>query len=392
MLWAMEPVWIDTDAAHTTVVASLRHATEYALDTEFHGEKTYFPKLALVQIAWDGGLALIDPLAISIEPLAEILDGPATMVVHAGDQDLAILGRATGSTPKNMFDTQIAAGFCGMGTPSLLHLAERLAEVEISKGDRLTDWTKRPLTENQRIYAAGDVLYLLHIANRLRTDLAKRDRLPWAELECEERLQRNRAWPDPRTAWWKLKGHRQLRGKSRGVAQEVAAWREIRGAELDQPTRFILSDLAMAGVISRPPRNRDELAAVRGIDGRVLKDNVASGLLAAIELGTNLTTEDLILPARDDTDRTLAPAVSVIAAWLNQRASELKIESSLLASRSDLTELINSGEGRLADGWRMQLVGEPIRQLLHGEAVVRLTDGGRRVDLQSAPAPAESFD
>ncbi len=385
MLWAMEPIWIDTDAALNTVVASLRSAAEYALDTEFHGEKTYFPKLALVQIAWEGGLALIDPLAISMEPLAEILDGPATMVVHAGDQDLAILGRATGSTPTLMFDTQIAAGFCGMGTPSLLHLAERLADVEISKGDRLTDWTKRPLTDNQRTYAAGDVLHLLHIANRLRDDLTKRDRLAWAELECEERLLRNRAWPDPRTAWWKLKGHRQLRGKSRGVAQEVAAWREVRGAELDQPTRFILSDLAMAGVISRPPRTRDELAAVRGIDGRVLKDTVANGLLAAIELGASLKTEDLVLPARDETDRTLAPAVSVIAAWLNQRASELKIESSLLASRSDLTELINSGGGRLADGWRKETVGEPIRQLLHGEAVVRLTDGGRRVDLQPAP-------
>ncbi len=380
----MEPIWIDTDAALRALISDLRHEPEYALDTEFHGEKTYFPRVALIQIGWSGGIALIDPLAISIAPLAEILNGPATMVVHAGDQDLAILSRATDACPTVMFDTQIAAGFCGMGTPSLLHLAERLVDVELTKGDRLTDWTKRPLTDNQRHYAAGDVAHLLEIATNLREKLASQNRLTWSELECEERRQRNRQRPDPRTAWWKLKGNRQLRGKHRGIAQEVSAWREIRGAELDQPTRFVLSDLAMAGIISRPPLSREELANVRGVDGRVLKESVAAGLLQAIARGSELPVEELLLPPRDDTDRTLAPAVSVIAAWLNQRASELKIETSLLASRADLTELINTGEGRLASGWRAETIGEPIRQLLHGDAVIRLTDNGRRIDLCAA--------
>ncbi len=387
MLLVMEPIWIDTDAALAEIIEDLRTVEEYALDTEFHGEKTYFARLALVQIGWNDRIALIDPLAISLLPLAEILNGDATMVVHAGDQDLAILARATGACPTKMFDTQIAAGFCGMGTPSLLNLAEKLAKVELAKGDRLTDWTKRPLTQNQCTYAAGDVAHLLLIANKLRDSLRDQGRFDWVELECEERRLRNRERPDPRTAWWKLKGHRQLRGKYRGIAQEVAAWREQRGALIDQPTRFILSDLAMAGIISRPPQDREELAAVRGVDGRILKEQIATQLLEAIDRGANLAPTDLVLPPSDETDRSLAPAVSVIAAWLSQRASELKIESSLLASRTDLTELINASEGRLASGWRSEMVGEPIRQLMNGEAVIALSNGGRRITLQTASVP-----
>ena len=380
----MEPLYVDTDRALVELIAQLRDVEEYALDTEFHGEKTYYPKLALVQIAWPNGIALIDPLAISLAPLGEIIESDATMVVHAGDQDLAILARATGASPRNMFDTQLAAGFLGMGTPSLLHLAERTLKVELAKGDRLTDWTKRPLTNDQCVYAAGDVEHLLEITLRLRTELRDIGRLEWAELECEERRLRDRDRPDPRTAWWKIKGHRQLKAKSRGVAQEVAAWRERRAAELDQPTRFILSELAMAGIIARPPRNRDELAAVRGLDGRVLREQIAKELLAAIELGASLSSNDLVLAPKEDTDKTLGPAVAVIAAFLNQRASELKIEPSLLASRSDLAVLLNNGGGRLATGWRNETIGEPISQLMTGELVIALRDGGRRIELQRA--------
>lgn len=377
----MEPRFVDTDEGLANVIAELRGVSEYALDTEFHGEKTYFPKLALVQIAWDGGLALIDPLTVSVEPLAEIIDSDAMMVVHAGDQDLAIMARATGANPRRMFDTQLAGGFLGMGTPSLLHLAERTVSVELAKGDRLTDWTRRPLSNEQCIYAAGDVEYLLAIAANLRQQLTDLDRLEWAELECEERRLRDREKPDPRTAWWKIKGHRQLKAKSRGVAQEVAAWRERRAADLDQPTRFILSDLAMAGIIARPPRTRDELAAIRGLDGRVLKEQIANELLAAITTGAALTPEELHLPPRDDADKTLGPAVAVIAAYLHQRAAELKIEPSLLASRSDLATLLNSGGGRLATGWRQATIGEPISQLMTGERVIALRNGGRQIEL-----------
>ncbi len=383
---APEPLWVDDPDALGDLVAQLRGEPEYALDTEFHGERTYFPRLALVQIAWRGGLALVDPLALSLEPLAEILDGPATMVAHAGDQDLAIMARAAGVAPSRLFDTQVAAGFCGLGTPSLVHLADRLLKVELAKGDRLTDWTRRPLTADQRLYAAGDVAHLLPIADRLREMLRADGRLTWAEEECEERRRRDRERPDARCAWWRIKGNRQMRAKSRGVAQEVAAWRERRAEDADLPTRHILSDLALAGIIARPPHSRDELAAVRGIDGRALRAPVAEELLGAIRRGEQLGPDEIMMPDRDHTDRSLAPALSVIAAWTTQRAGELRLEPSLLATRADLAELLNTGDGRLSQGWRADIVGAPIASMLAGDASIVLREGGRRIELvENAP-------
>jgi len=381
----MSATWVDSDRALDEVIDAAANEPRYALDTEFHGERTYHPQLALIQVAWRGGLALIDPFRVDVTPLRSLLADGGTMVAHACDQDLAILERACGVLPARLFDTQIAAGFIGMGTPALTALAEKMVRVKIAKGDRLTDWTKRPLTEQQRDYAASDVEHLLPISDALCEDLSGRGRLDWAHDECEARRLRPRGKTDPSSAWWRIKGSRQFRGKTRGVAQEVAAWRERAAEAADVPPRFILPDLALMGVIQKPPRDKDDLAAIRGIDGRHTRDSVARDLLAAVERGLALDADDLCFPDRDDTDRTLGPAVSVISAWLNQRAHELDLESQLLATRADLVDLLNTGGGRLAEGWRNELVGEPIRALIESKAAITLADGGRRIALDRLP-------
>ena len=187
--------------------------------------------------------------------------------------------------------------------------------------------------------------------------------------------------PDPATAWWRIKGSRQLRGKARGVAQEVAAWREREAERADLPPRFVLPDLALASIVQRAPTTREDLMAVRGLDGRHVRDGTASAILAAVETGIALSSNELRLPETDASDRSLAPAVTVIGAWITQRAAELELEPSLLATRADLTALIVSGGGRLATGWRREQIGEPIRRLLAGEAAIILEQGGRRIAL-----------
>jgi ribonuclease D len=373
----------DETTLHAVLDAASRH-DRYALDTEFHGERTYHAQLALVQIAYGDEVVLVDPLAVDVRALAPLLDGDATLIAHAGDQDLAILQRRVGVTPRRYFDTQVAAGFCGLGVPSLANLTERLAGVKLRKGDRLTDWTRRPLTPDQLAYAGDDVAYLLQLADALEDRLQHAGRLEWACDECEERRRRDRTRAEPDTAWWRLKGSRQLRGKSRGVAQCVTAWRERRAERLDTPPRYVLSDLALAGIIARPPTSRDELANIRGLDGRVLREPIVHELLDAVARGLALPADELRLPPREEADRGLAPAVSVIAAWLSQHANELGLEPSLLATRADLVELLNTGGGRLAHGWRADTVGEPIRQLMDGRAVLALGDHGRKLVLQSA--------
>jgi len=377
----MEPRWIDSADALAALVDELRDEARYALDTEFHGEKTYWPRLALVQIAWPTGLALVDPLAVDPKPLGQILAGDGVMVAHAADQDLAILERMCGRVPTRLFDTQVAAGFVGLGTPSLAAAVERMLGARLAKGDRLTDWTRRPLRAEQRAYAAADVDHLLSLYDELVLRLEAAGRLQWALDECEERRQRIRTRPEPDLAWWRIKGARQLRGTTRGVAQAVAGWRERTAEALDVPPRYVLSDLALAGLVHRPPSNREELSAIRGIDGR-MRDTQATELLEAVRAGVALDPQALKLPEPERVDRSLGPAVTVIGAWLAQRASELDLDPALLATRAELARLLQGDESRLSTGWRAELVGEPIRRLLSGDAVIALRDGGRRIELR----------
>jgi ribonuclease D len=386
----MEPEWIADENALASLVARVRDEPRFALDTEFHGERSYWPRLALIQIAWSDGLALIDPLAVKAAGLAPLLEGSAVMVAHAAEQDLAILERLCGRGPTTLFDTQIAAGFLGLGAPSLVALVEKLLGTRLGKGDRLTDWTRRPLRAEQRTYAAADVEHLLALQDALVERLDAVGRLQWAVDECEDRRERVRTRPEPELAWWRIKGARQLRGRSRGVAQEVAAWRERTAEALDVPPRYVLSELALAGIVQRPPRTREELNGIRGVDTRSAKDGAADAILAAVESGLTLEPPALRLPEPDRIDRSLAPAVTVLAAWLSQRATELNLDPAVLATRADLAHMLQNKPSRLASGWRAALVGEPLRRLLAGRSLLGLADGGRRIELHEAPAADDS--
>ncbi len=306
------------------------------------------------------------------------------MITHAGEQDLGILEHATGARPSHLFDTQVAAGFVGLGQPGLAELVERVLDRRLAKGHQLTDWTRRPLDERQRDYAAADVVHLLDLYDELRARLDTVGRLSWALDECEALRVRDRAPRDPETAWWRIKGSRRLRGEARGVAQEVAAWRERTAAERDLPPRFVLSDLALAGVAQRKPRAEDELRNVRGLD-RGLKPGAARSILDAVEAGRALEQSAIRRPPDgDDVDRSLAPAVTVALAWCQQQAAELDLHAPLLATRADVATFIGSRAGPLAHGWRHEAVATQLEALLEGRASLTLADGGRRLDLTGA--------
>jgi ribonuclease D len=371
---------VDDVAGFADVVDALAAAPAYAVDTEFHRERTYFPKVALVQVAWDGGLALVDPLVVDLTPLCEVLSGPGLAVMHAAAQDLEVLERACGAVPARMFDTQLAAGFLGYSSPSLATLVERELRVHLPKGDRLTDWLRRPLGDEQLEYAASDVLHLLPLWERLRRRLRDQGRLEWAEDECERLRSRSWSGGDPDAAWLKIKEARHLRGKARGVAQAVAAWRERRAAETDQPVRFVLPDLALVGIAQRPPRSLDELRKVRGLDDRHLRGGAGRELLAAVARGAEAPTTDAPEPREADLDRELRPAATLVSAWVSQLARDLRIDTGLLATRADLVALLRGDEdARLSEGWRAELVGEPIRRLVAGEAALAFDGQGELV-------------
>lgn len=380
--------WVDTDEAFVEIVDELASAAAFGIDTEFHRERTYYPQLALVQISWDDQIALVDPLAVDMEPFRKALESPATVVMHAASQDLEVLDLACGALPTTLFDTQIAAGFDGHSLPSLVSLIEREFHVRLPKGDRLTDWLRRPLREEQRTYAAGDVEYLLPLRDRLTARLEERGRLEWAVDECERLRLRGRVLRDPDQAWLRIKEARSLRGKTAGIAQALAAWRERRAASLDQPVRFILSDLALVGVAQRAPTKAEDLRRVRGLDERHARGATGEEILKVVAEGAASTVER---PKPDDVaelDRQLRPAVTLVSAWVSQLARDLEIDTSLLATRADIEALLaNADSARLKHGWRGDLVGGPIQALVAGKAALAFNGHGGLVLEQRSEQP-----
>ena len=328
-------------------------------------------------MTWDGGIALVDPMAVDIAPLARCLGGPGVAVAHAASQDLEVLDRACGCVPLNLFDTQVAAGFLGFSTPSLATLAERMLHVHLPKGDRLTDWRQRPLTRAQLDYAASDVAHLLELARLIRSQLEAAGRLGWAVQECQMMHSEARAPQDPDTAWWKIKEVRHLRGRSRGVAQEVAAWRERTAASLDRPVRTVLPDLGVLAIASHPPTSLDQLRGMRGLEGRVPKGDAGVALLQAVQTGLDLPASRVRNPPAEDLDRSSRPAANLASAWIGQLARDLRIDATLLATRADLHAFLRDpSTSRLSEGWRGELVGDRIRRLVSGEAAIAFDGRG----------------
>jgi len=360
---------IDTADDLQATVDVLSRTDRYALDTEFHREQSYWPKVALVQIAWDDQIVLIDPLAVDLKPLKALMACDSLAVMHAARQDLEILDLACGAIPARLFDTQIAAGFLGLSTPSLAYLHERELGVPLAKGSRFTDWLKRPLGTAQLDYAASDVARLLEIHDLLVSKLEARDRLSWAHAECEIMRSRDLTPRDPNEAWSRIKEARHLKGRPLAVARSLAAWRERRAATLNQPVRFVLSDLAVASIAQAMPTNQDALSRIRGIDRGLAKGRHGAEVLKAVKEGLESGWRPPKNPKRNADAKDYRPAVTLASAWISQVARVKEIDPALLATRADVEAFLRGDDDpRLAQGWRAELVGNHIRRLVDGDA------------------------
>ncbi|MGI9608082.1 MAG: ribonuclease D [Acidimicrobiales bacterium] len=368
---------VDNDEDFEAFVDRTIGVEAYAIDTEFHRERSYFPQVALIQINNASEVALIDPLKVSPAPLKRLFETDAVAVLHAASQDLEVFQHWAKSMPKRIFDTQLAAGFTGLSTPSLAALHDRVLRISLPKTSRLTDWLARPLTEEQLEYAASDVAHLLDLRSKLSQELEADGRLEWAEAEFELMRVQPRGRRDPEEAWRRIKAVRQLKGPALGAARKLAEWREDKAAELDQPVRFILSDLALVGIAQRKPKNADDLRSVRGVDDRLARGDTGRIMLELVEAGKELPApKSLGNPIRENR-QDLRPAVALVAAWVAQLASELRLDPALLGTRADIEAFVRGDDGaRLDEGWRAELAGEPIRRLMSGEAALAFDGNG----------------
>jgi ribonuclease D len=315
-------------------------------------------------------------------------------VAHAAEQDLDVLEAACAAVPETLFDTQVVSGFVGLSTPSLARLVDDMLGVSLPKADRLSDWMQRPMSAPQLTYASDDVAHLLRLRDVLCERLSALGRLEWALDECREMLATRRPERVPEETWWKMGDIRRMSERQRGVAQELSAWRERRAAANNRPRRTVLSDLALLTISQRPPKNREELSRLRGVDARHLAQGNAEEILSAIGRGLALTRADIRLPPEGRENQAPPAAVSVCGGLIRQIADNLHFDQSLLATRADIALLVNGEPSRLDHGWRRDIAGDPLRQLMAGDVSAGFDPLGRLVleERSGRPVPLPGDD
>jgi ribonuclease D len=388
-----------SSSAEVAAAAELaRRAGRFGIDTEFMSEGRYRALLCLVQIAVDdpeigdgSRIVLIDSIAgdVDVTPFAELISDPeAEIVLHAGRQDVAILRRAWSTQPVNIFDTQISAGFAGESAQSGYgNLIGSILGRRVGKTASYTRWDARPLTAEQLSYAAEDVAHLLELADQLKGRLAATSRLEWASEECR-RLESATDERDPDTAWERLPRVSQLDPRSRAVAQELAAWRERTASAEDRPVGSVIADPPLVEIAKRQPRTVAEIEQIRGMHRGVVRRR-GEGLLEAIARGREAPP----IPREERRGRSEpgdAPLIALAEALLRARAMEAGLAYELLASRSELEQIVAAArrsepepDVRTLTGWRRELVGDDLRALLHGEASLRI---GSSLKLEFSPS------
>jgi len=356
-----------------------------ALDTEFMPEGRYKPLLCLVQVAAGGEIAVLDPLeGFDPAPLAAVLADPAIEVVlHAGRQDVAILRREWLTTFANVFDTQVAAGFAGFpaqaGYSGLLH---DVLHVRVAKTASFTRWDVRPLTDEQLHYARGDVEHLLALADEIGARLRDRGRLEWAREECRAIAEATDE-RDPGEAWRRLPRVAGLDPRARAVARELAAWRERMAASEDRPVGSVVRDPTVVELAKRQPEGRRDLAQIRGVNPDVVRRR-GPDVLAAIERGRQAEPVRLDDADRFSTESVDGPVIALAESLVRVRAQEAGLAYELIAARADLAPVVVAArrgdaepDVRTLRGWRRELVGAELLELLAGRRSLGVDAGGR---------------
>ena len=375
-------LWVGDDTALQQLLAGLDGAAAITLDTEFLADRSYTPRLCLLQVGGPDLVACVDPLAdLDLEPLWQRLRDPDTVkVLHAAENDLALLIGPASEVPGPVFDSQIAAGLCGHGWPAgYATLCERLLGVQLDKSMQRTDWAARPLSPAAIRYAADDVRYLRDIHRLLEEELQARGRADWAREEHAALCEPGRYRSDPQQAWRRVRGREKLDLAQLTVLREIAAWRENTARSTNRPRRWVVPDDVCVGAASRLPQSEGELRAIRGFEVRKHGQHSAP-LLALVKAARRLPpAEELAADAPPTRDER--PVLEMVQAVLRAVADEQGVSAELLATGAEMLAAVRGDrDGRLFRGFRAALVGDLLAAVLAGDKRVRVRDGRLQVD------------
>jgi ribonuclease D len=374
---------ITTSEALAELCARFATANFITVDTEFMRENTYWPELCLIQVADTEEAAAIDPQApgIDMTPLYKLLtdNEDVLKVFHAGGQDVEIVYNLTGRTPHPIFDTQIATMAISQSEQiGYSNLVESWLGIDVDKGARFTDWSRRPLTDRQIEYAIGDVTHLSKIFPKILARLRKTGRGEWLNAEMEKLADPENYRNDPQKAWRRIKAA----GRNPGVLgrlKALGAWREMEAQDKNIPRGRIVRDETMADIASHPPKSQADLAKVRGLSAGWRDNEIGKRLMATLEGATPLTEDEM--PPRAARGAPLGKEGALVADLLKLllkiRSREIDVSSRLLA-RSEELELLAAGVRKnlaILEGWRYEQFGHDALDLVEGKMAFAVVNG-----------------
>jgi ribonuclease D len=371
---------ITTTGALDAACARFAELPFVTVDTEFMRETTYYSKLCLIQMAGPGlDGVIVDPLAAEIElgPFLDLMaDEMVVKVFHSARQDVEIIWNIGELIPTPLFDTQIAAMVCGYGdSVSYEQLANDLAKARIDKSSRFTDWSRRPLSEAQALYAVSDVTHLVPVYEKLVEELAASGRTEWLADEMAVLTSPDTYRNDPERAWMRLAG-RMRKPREIAVLMEVAAWREREAQERDVPRNRVLKDEAVIDIAVSAPRSVEALGRLRSIPNGFERSRVGAEILAAVERG--LARDPATLPANGrPRGRGGGALVELLKVLLRAVAENERVAPKVIASVEDLEAIADSDEADVPalSGWRRGLFGEKALALKAGRTGLSVERG-----------------
>lgn len=383
-------LYVDRPPLLAEAIAAINDASVVGFDTEFVGESTYEPVLCLLQVSAGDRIFVIDPLVkLDLKEFWQVLTAPEREVIAlAARQEVLFCLRYAGRAPHRVFDPQIAAGLVGYGYPlSHTNMLQRVMDVRVIGGETFTDWRKRPLTPSQLRYAAEDVRYLVALRLTLLARARELDRELWVDIECARVIHRLVLGQDEER-WFRISGAGRLNRRELAVLREVWGWRDTVARGQDAPPRRVLSDDLLLQIVRRKPESAHDLMQLRGTD-RLRRD--ADAIVAAVAKGLRTPAAELpALLSRDDPAQVqvLGQLASIVA---NSLAAQHQVDIALLATTSDLQDIVRWHLGLtttrpdVLEGWRGEILGRPLLDLLEGRSTIRVADPRSKSPLRIEP-------